>query len=138
MKLNKAGTATAGLAAVLMLCAGCASTPFLLTEVSPGIFEGSKPRTQADFDALRQHGIRTILSLQQMPWDTYPEHRRTKKNGLAYRNVPILASPLEPGEKSVEETLQILEHPSLRPIFVHCLLGRDRCTFIIGLYRMYL
>jgi protein-tyrosine phosphatase len=30
-----------------------------------------------------------------------------------------------------------LSDASLRPIFVHCLLGKDRTAFILGLYRVY-
>ena len=56
---------------------------------------------------------------------------------MQYRNVPILASPLAPSERQVKQALLILNDPSLRPIFVHCLLGEDRNTFIIGLYRVY-
>ena len=37
----------------------------------------------------------------------------------------------------MKQALLVLNDPSLRPIFVHCLLGKDRNTFIIGLYRVY-
>ena len=122
-----------------LVCAGCASEPkqFPVIEVSPGIFEGYKPRTRADFQALKASGVRTILSLQQMPWDVWPEARQARENGLEYRDVPILASPLPPNEKRVKQALLVLDDRSLRPIFVHCLLGKDRNTFIIGLYRVY-
>ncbi len=122
-----------------LLFAGCASDPkpFAVTQVSPGIFEGPKPRTQADFDALKASGVRTILSLQQLPWDVAPEQRQARRNGLAYRDVPILASPLQPSEKVVKEALLILADASLRPIYIHCLRGADRNTFIVGLYRVY-
>jgi protein-tyrosine phosphatase len=48
-----------------------------------------------------------------------------------------VASPLEPSEKRVKQALLLLDDPSLRPVFVHCQLGEDRSTFIIGLYRVY-
>jgi hypothetical protein len=118
---------------------GCVTAPkrFPIVEVSPGIFVGHKPWTQAQFEALRARGIRTILSLEELPWDIYPERRQARRNGIGYRDVPILASPLPPREKRVKQALLILNDPSLRPIFVHCLLGEDRNTFIIGLYRIY-
>ena len=123
----------------VMLGAGCASSsrPFPVVEVSPGIYEGFKPRTAKDFETLREHGIRTIISLQEMPWDIYPERRHARKHGLAYLDVPILASPLEPSGQRVKEALLALNDRSLRPVFVHCLLGEDRNTFIVGLYRVY-
>ncbi len=139
MKPKRAGLTLAVALALAMLGAGCAapSGPISVVEVSPGIFAGSKPTIQADFDALHAHGIRTILSLQQMPWDVYPERAAARKRGIVYRNVPILASPLQPREKRVKAALLILSDPSLRPIFVHCLLGKDRTALLVGLYRIY-
>jgi protein-tyrosine phosphatase len=106
-------------------------------EVSPGIFRGSQPTTQADFDFLKVRGVRTILSLQTLPWDIWPERRGAHHNGIEYHNVPIPAFPLAPGERRVQETLLTLTDPSLHPIFVHCSLGRDRTSMIVGLYRVY-
>ena len=139
MKSKRAGIILAATLAVAMLSAGCASPsgPFAIVEVSPGIFVGSKPSTPAHFAALHAHGIRTILSLEELPWDIYPERKSARKSGTAYRDVPILASPLEPSEKRVKAALLMLSDPSLRPIFVHCLLGKDRTAFLIGLYRIY-
>jgi protein-tyrosine phosphatase len=121
------------------LFAGCATQPkpLAIVEVSPGIFEGPKPRTQAHFDALRAKGVRTILSLEELPWDVWPERRHARRNGFRYRDVPILASPLPPSEKRVKEALLVLNDACLRPVYIHCLLGEDRSTFIIGLYRVY-
>ena len=125
--------------ALTQLATGCGSLskPFSMREVSPGIFEGPKPRTQADFDALRAHGVRTILSLEQLPWHIYPERRHAHKLGFGYVNAPIMASPLQPREKRVKEALLALSDSSLRPVFIHCFLGEDRNTFIVGLYRIY-
>ena len=81
--------------------------------------------------------MRTILSLEWLPWDVWPERRHARRNAIEYRDVPILASPLEPSEKHVKEALLTLNDACLRPIFLHCLLGKDRTTFIIGLYRVY-
>jgi hypothetical protein len=122
-----------------LLCGGCLTQPYQLpvVEVSPGIFEGPKPRSQADFDALRAKGVRTILSLEMMPWDIWLERRHARRNGIRYLDVPILASPLEPSGKRVKEALLLLQDRSLRPIYIHCLLGEDRNVFIIGLYRIY-
>ena len=122
-----------------LLAGGCAtdSKPFPIVEVTPGVFEGRKPTTQAHFDALRANKVRTILSLEQLPWDIWTERKQAQRNGILYRDVPILASPLPPREKRVKEALLLLNDSSLRPVFIHCLLGKDRSTFIIGLYRVY-
>jgi hypothetical protein len=123
----------------ILLCSGCATHPksFRLLEVAPGVFWGHKPWLQAHFEEMRAQGVRSILSLEQLPWDIWPERRQARRNGLEYRNVPIMASPLEPPEKRVKQALLVLNDASLRPIFVHCLLGEDRAAFLVGLYRMY-
>ncbi len=130
----------AGLALVAaVLCPGCASNGrrFPAVEVSPGLFEGPKPYHQAQFAALKEHGVRTILSLERLPWDIWLERWQARRNGLHYVNVPILASPLPPRDQRVKEALLALNNPSLRPVFVHCFLGEDRDIFIVGLYRIY-
>jgi hypothetical protein len=105
--------------------------------VAPGIFEGCKPRTQADFVTLRRQGIRTILSLETLSLHIEPERRLAEENGFIFRNVPIVPSPLQPSEQQVKEALLTLNDQSLQPIFVHCLVGQDRCTFIAALYQVY-
>jgi protein-tyrosine phosphatase len=118
---------------------GCAnrSKPFTLVPVSPGIYVGYKPRTQAQFDTLRTNGIQTILSIETLPWDVWPERHRAQRAGIAFRNVPIFASPLEPNPKRVKQAILTLHDSSLHPVYFHCLLGRDRCAMIIALYRVY-
>ena len=47
-----------------------------------------------DFDALKQHDVRTIISLETCLWHTAPERRKAGQNGIAFRNAPIFASPV--------------------------------------------
>lgn len=125
--------------AVGLSCAGCATgpKPLVATEVSPGILVGRQPRDQADYDALRARGVRTILSLQALPWDVAWGRRHAQSSGFAFRSAPVIASPLKPSERRVEEALLTLRDPALRPIYLHCKLGRDRAAMIVGLYRVY-
>lgn len=78
-----------------------------------------------------------MLSLEALPWDIWPERAQAQNNGLVFRDVPILASPLPPSEDRVAQAILALRNPALRPIYVHCFLGKDRVSFIIGLYRIY-
>ena len=127
----------AAIAALMFSCAGCLSTPFRVTEVAPGIFEGQRPSSRADYQVLREHGVRTILSLEVPPWNLIQGSREASQEGFAYRDAPVLPSPLEPSEHGIREALLTLRDPSLQPIFVHCYLGRDRVALIVGLYRIY-
>ncbi len=102
-------------------------------EVLPGIFRGSKPTTHADFDFLKARGVRTILNLQTLPWDNWAEHQHAREHEIGYRNIHIVGLPLAPSETRVKEALVTLTDPSLRPIFVHCKLGRDCTSMIVGL-----
>lgn len=122
---------------LVLVSGGCATNPFPVREAAPGIFTGQKPWRKAQFEALRAHGVRTILNLEDMPWDIWPEQWQARCYGLEHRSVPIIAAPWRPGEKSVRKALLVLDDPSLRPIYVHCYLGKDRSTFLIALYHIY-
>ena len=47
------------------------------------------------------------------------------------------ASPLSPSEKHVETILALLRDDRNRPIYFHCILGRDGTGLIAALYKMY-
>ena len=121
------------------LLSGCASPcrRFSFQEISPGIFLGCRPKTQSDFDAIRTHGIGTIISFEAFTWHVEPERRMAERNGLGFRNAPIPATPLQPSEREVKEALLVLSDKSLRPVYIHCLYGRDRTLFIFALYQIY-
>jgi protein-tyrosine phosphatase len=127
------------LLAALMLLDGCASPchDFSFHEDMPGIFVGCRPRHQADFDQLRQRGIRTIISYETFTWHVAPERKKAERNKLAFVNVPVFAFPTVPSEESMEQAVRVLADASLRPVYVHCLYGRDRTAVILGLYKVY-
>lgn len=129
------------LAAVLLggaVGAGCVGASRCSpAQIAPGIFQGCKPTTQADFEALHRDGIRTIISLEAFYYHTAPERAMAEQNGLVFIDIPVWPLPLPPREKRVKEALLTLNDPSLRPIFVHCLVGADRANLITALYRVY-
>jgi protein-tyrosine phosphatase len=125
--------------ATVLFSSGCASPcrHFVFHEVTPEIFVGCRPTKQADFDQLRNCGIRTIISYESFTWHVGPEKQKAARNHFAFRNVPVFASPLGPSEKSMRKALCVLNDASLRPVYVHCLYGRDRTVMILGLYQVY-
>lgn len=129
---------TLAILAVTTLC-GCSSPceHFNFKELSPGMFVGCRPRADADFAALRQKGIRTILSFETFTWHIAPERKRTEENGMKFQNVPIFASPFGPSEENVQKALLLIDDRMLRPTYIHCLYGRDRTAILIALYRVY-
>ena len=125
-------------AAVLggLLCTACATGP-LATEVSPGILAGRYPMNQVDYETLRARGVRTIVSLGVLPWNVARERSQAHRNGFVFRNFFVIPSPLEPSDRSIKGALLALHDPTLRPVFIHCHLGRDRTAMVVGLYRIY-
>jgi protein tyrosine/serine phosphatase len=49
---------------------------------------------------------------------------------------PMNASPVPPSEEHVNQILSTLRDPSRRPVYLHCVLGRDRTSLIAGLYKV--
>jgi len=119
---------------------GACSSPcryFGYKQFSRDIFVGCRPRTSSDFAALTNCGIRTILSFETFFWHTHPERRRAEQYSICFSNIPIFASPLSPSEERVKEALLAVSDSSLRPVYIHCLYGRDRTAVILALYRIY-
>jgi hypothetical protein len=133
----RAGLKLAAMLAVGMISSGCVSSKCKPVEIAPGIFAGCRPETPQDYAALHRQGIRTLLSLETLYCHIEEERVLAAQKGLVYRNIPIAPTPLPPSERHVRDALQTLHDPSLHPIFVHCLIGSDRTTFIAALYRMY-
>lgn len=51
--------------------------------------------------------------------------------------VPMNASPIPPFERHVNRILFTIRDPQFQPVYVHCVLGRDRTNLIAGLYKIY-
>ena len=117
---------------------GCAAPlQVSMREIAPGVFDGPRPGTQDDFAVLRQHGIRTLVSLEVFTFDVAPVRRRAEQNHIRFINIPVAAAPWAPSEEKVKLLLQTLANTNLQPIYVHCLMGRDRTGVLLALYRVY-
>ncbi len=124
---------------LLALVGGCSSPchDFSFHQAFPGIFVGCRPKSQADFDRLCGSGIRTIISYESFTWHVAPERQKAERNHIVFVNVPVFASPLGPSENTIKRAVRVLDDKSLRPVYVHCLYGRDRTAMILGLYEVY-
>ena len=101
------------------------------------VYVGSKPRTDEDFQFLQSQHIKYILNARFLPFLSGPEKRKAKRYGMTFLSVPMNASPIPPSEKHVNQILITLKDPRFQPIYVHCVLGRDRTSLISGLYKIY-
>src|ERR1700719_4577955 len=106
-------------------------------ELDPGVYKGSKPKTDADYEFLQSKGIKYMVNLKFFPWLNTWEKRRAKKYGITLLTGTISASPMVPSEKHVNAVLCLLRDKRYHPIYIHCDLGRDRAMLLAGLYEMY-
>jgi hypothetical protein len=106
-------------------------------QLDDGVYKGSKPTTDADFQFLQAKGIRYLVTLRFFPFIHHAEKRKAKEYGMTLLTGTISASPATPSEKHINEILCLLRDKRYRPIYFHCDLGRDRAMLIAGLYEMY-
>lgn len=131
----------AALAFALLLLGACrtATTPDGLPRnfgvVEEGkIYRGAQP-TPADVEALARRGIRTIVKLNGGA--SADEDNAAARLGIRVVHVNLSARKVgtaaECGE--VERAYAAMTDPHNWPVYVHCIHGRDRTGFLIGLYR---
>ena len=106
-------------------------------EIDEGVYKGSKPKTDADYEFLESKGVKYIVQLRLFPWLNFAEKRKARKHGMTLLTGTISASPVEPSKKHVDAVLCFLRDKRYHPIYIHCDLGRDRAMLITGLYEMY-
>ncbi len=121
-------------AAVICIClAGCAGTRGTTSggvqnfaEVSPEIWRGGKP-TEAGMRWLASRGVRTIVDLQM------DDESGDLPPGVMY--VPIRVSLWRCDKVDVDAVLNAID-TSPKPVFIHCLRGRDRTGLAVAAYRL--
>jgi hypothetical protein len=106
-------------------------------EIDEGVYKGSKPKSDADFRFLRSRNVRTIVDLQFVPVLYRLEKEKAEKYEIRVIPVTMNASPVAPSEAHVRRALCLLADKSLRPVYFHCDLGRDRTSLIATLYEIY-
>lgn len=106
-------------------------------QIDEGVYKGSKPKTDADFRFLQSKNIIYILDLKFFPLLYRLERNKAKGYGMLVIPATINASPISPSEKHVNHILCILADKRLRPIYLHCDVGRDRTSLIATLYEIY-
>jgi hypothetical protein len=106
-------------------------------ELDDGVYKGSKPKHEADFQYLQSLHIRYILEINFLPLLSGAERKKARKHSMNLIIVPMNASPLAPSEKHADRILCMLQDKQFQPIYFHCDLGRDRTSLIAALYAMY-
>lgn len=105
--------------------------------IDENVYAGSKPRTEKDFEFLQSQHIKYILNVKFLPFLSGSEKKMAKRYGMTFISIPMNASPIPPRERHVNQVLLTLRDKQYQPIYVHCVLGRDRTSLIAGLYKIY-
>jgi protein tyrosine/serine phosphatase len=123
------------LTACVTMASAASSAAIEIAEVSPGIYRGPAPYSASDYGQLQALGIKTVLDVRKFRRRRLEDEcRRVKACGMTYKLVPVAFRPQRDG--SAECALRALTDARLRPIYIHCELGRDRSGLVVALYRV--
>ncbi len=101
--------------------------------VNDHIYRGAQP-TPEGFKALAKMGIKTVIDLRDSPVLAEDEKRLVESLGMQYISVPMRMRA--PTDDEIGKVLAVLTSDGARPIFIHCLGGRDRTGTAIACYRI--
>lgn len=121
--------------------AGAYVPPLLFAVVADGVYRGCYPKPQS-LPFLQRLGLRTVLSItpEPLPGDQLAvlgpdlqyvhiageeEQAKSKKK----KDVPVTM-------ETVRSALDVLLEPANRPVFVHCLNGKQATSLVVACFRV--
>lgn len=106
-----------------------------VARIADGVYRGAQPDGVEGYRALKDQGITTVINLRQF----HDSREEAEAAGLAYVSLPVQASVLgsePPSEAQVRRFFEIVNDPAQRPVYFHCMTGKDRTGTLCALYRM--
>lgn len=120
----------------LLLMVGCSSVGTKVpgianfAKVDDGLYRGAQP-TREGYRTLAHRGVKTVIDLRD---DALPDSRSTVETaGMRYVRIGTNAARVEPAK--VRAFLQEVA-AAPKPIYVHCMRGRDRTGLEVAVYRI--
>jgi protein tyrosine phosphatase (PTP) superfamily phosphohydrolase (DUF442 family) len=104
------------------------------SEIEPGLARGGQPNHDG-YRFLREQGYKTVVSFRKND----DERRELERMGITYVEIPLRAGPFSatpPTEEDLRRFFATLGDSARRPVFIHCLRGRDRTGAMTALYRI--
>jgi len=101
--------------------------------IAEGVYRGSQPQ-KGQLKGLRDAGIRTLISFRT----SKPMRAEAEALGMAVVEIPIEAD-LESDPPTAEQVKLFFEtvlDPARRPVYFHCLHGKDRTGTMAAIYRI--
>jgi protein tyrosine phosphatase (PTP) superfamily phosphohydrolase (DUF442 family) len=127
------GFAMAAISVLWISCAGCTTggrgdVPGIQNfgQVTPEVWRGSKPDREG-MQWLAQQQVKTIIDLQM------DDESRDVPAGVQY--VPIRAPMWHCDQVDVAAVIKAIDE-SPKPVFIHCLVGRDRTGLAVAAWQM--
>jgi hypothetical protein len=106
-------------------------------EIDTNVYVGSKPHSDKDYEFLKSKNVHYILNARFWPFFSFLEKRKARQYGMQFLAVEMNASFIPPSREHVDEILLTMHNPGKQPIYLHCVLGRDRTSLLSGLYKIY-
>ena len=95
-------------------------------------FRGAQPKDEADYKALAELGIKTVIDLTDDPKEY--EKRLVESLGMKYIHIPMIAKKY-PTPAATEAFLKTVNDPSTGKFYLHCAGGRHRTGAMGAVYR---
>jgi protein tyrosine/serine phosphatase len=99
-----------------------------IIKVSEGIYRGPRP---VDLNELKSLKIHTILNLEDNSEAIQKESEAAEQLGMVMINIPM-SGISRPKPADLLKAVKVIKDQDARPIYVHCLHGRDRTGFVIA------
>jgi protein tyrosine phosphatase (PTP) superfamily phosphohydrolase (DUF442 family) len=104
-------------------------------EVIPGqLYRSGQLRPEQLAEAIRRHGLKTVVSFQTQGSDVAKERELARSMGIDFLNLPMPGDGFGK-EEQFREVLKAVDDPARRPVLVHCARGTCRTGASVALYR---
>ena len=105
-----------------------------LVQVDEGLSRGGQPSSEG-IRQLAGMGVRTIVALRRRSREMDDERRLAEQLGIQWIGMPVW-SWWVPSRAQMRQFLAVAADPDRRPVFVHCLYGRNRTGVMAAVYRI--
>jgi hypothetical protein len=102
--------------------------------VEPTLWRGARP-TDKGLEQLAAKGVKTIVNFENDKKAVAHEAAWAAAHGIRFVSVP-LSVILPPSTTNVDKWLAIANDPAARPVYFHCMQGRDRTGTAAFCYRV--
>lgn len=120
------------------------------------IYRGARPTDVGQIKTLQYAGVKTVIDLQggdlnsdfgwlvpffekgETPAEIGQEKKWVTQAGMNFVNVPLNATSTVTYDEAlrIKRVLQLMNDPSLQPVYVHCAFGLDRTGLVVALSRV--